>query len=469
MNSRASAFDDGAIAARPARSLSSSRSASQLSVNSVLESLRNVATLSEALRILGASVILASMSVFLLQGWSDGNDIRRYLLLLTQTGMLAAAGFAMSHLVKETKGARLFFGLALVSIPANFTILSALLYSMVQWDGGLTTYPSYAEWRFGDAASIGATAAAAMLVLVPVTCFCFAIMARRSAKPLSMHFLLLNTLLLLPVRDSVAAGSIALIGVAYALLVTNKLTEDNLALKTGEGKFALAILFLPLGIVLFRSMYFYQVDSLMIAMVGMVLFLVARQTSQFPDRSARVAVALEVVSWPLALIIAAATTSALDVSEASGLQAPVFSSVYAALALDIMRRTAHRSLAKAVGVSISIAVALSFMMGIAFWPTAISALLSIAAGVLLLLWGAASRQIVTILAGLITAAAGLLFGFDALVELVFNSSWIDLAIFGACTIVLGSVLDRHGVGIKLRLTRWYQGSREDVQEIALEK
>ena len=469
MNTRASAFDDDRVAARSARPLSSLGPPPQLNINSVLESLRNVATVSEALRILGASVILASMSVFLLQGWSDGNDIRRYLLLLTQTGLLAAAGFAMSHLVKETKGARLFFGLALVSIPANFTILSALLYSMVQWDGGLTTYPSYAEWRIGDAVSIGATAAAAMLVLVPVTCFCFAVMARRSAKPLSIHFLLLNALLLLPVRDSAAAGSIALVGVAYALFVMNKLTEDNLALKTGEGKFALATLFIPLGIVLFRSMYFYQVDSLMIAMVGMALFLIARQTSQFPDRSARLAISLEVVSWPLAVIIAAATTNALDVSGASGVQALVFSSVYAALALDIMRRTAHRSLAKAVGRSIGIAVALSFTIGVAFWPTAIDALLSIAAGILLLLWGAASRQTVTLLAGLITAVAGLSYGFEALVELVFNSSWIELAIFGACAIVLGSVLDRHGVGVKLRLTRWYQGSREDVQENALEK
>ena len=70
-------------------------------VENVLQSLRNFATLSEALRILGASVLLASMSVFLLQGWNEGNDVRRYLLLLTQTGLLTAAGFAMSHGLKE--------------------------------------------------------------------------------------------------------------------------------------------------------------------------------------------------------------------------------------------------------------------------------------------------------------------------------------------------------------------------------
>ena len=65
---------------------------SENKVESILRSVRNFATLSEALRILGATVLLASMSVFLLQGWNEGNDISRYLLLLAQTGLLAAAG-----------------------------------------------------------------------------------------------------------------------------------------------------------------------------------------------------------------------------------------------------------------------------------------------------------------------------------------------------------------------------------------
>ena len=229
-------------------------SRSGFSVEGVMQSLRNFATLSEALRMLGAVVILASMSVFLLQGWSEGNDISRYLLLLTQTGLLAAAGFAMSHLVKETKGARIFFGLTLVSIPANFTILGALLYSVFQWDGGLTTYPGYASWRIEDVASIGVTLGGAMVVLLPVTLICFKIMARHSAKMLSLHFLVVNALLLLPIRSSMAAGTVGLLGVLYALHMIGKLTHSDRALKTGEGKFALATLFIPLGIILFLSL-----------------------------------------------------------------------------------------------------------------------------------------------------------------------------------------------------------------------
>jgi hypothetical protein len=443
-------------------------SRSGFSVEGVMHSVRKFATLSEALRVVGAAVLLASMSVFLLQGWNDGNDIRRYLLLLAQTGLLTAAGFALSHGLKETKGARIFFGLSLVSIPANFTILGALLYSVFQWDGGLSTYPSYATWQIEDIANIGITLGGAMLVLLPVTLFCFAIMARHSAKLLSLHFLLLNALLLLPIRNSMAAGTVALLGVFYALYVVGKLAASDRSLKTGEGKFALATLFIPLGIVLFRSMYFYQVDSLMVAMVSMALFLLARQASLFPDRGERIALLLQVLSVPFALVVALSLTDAIAPALADGLAAPLFASAYAVLALDVLRRTDSRRLGILIGVSISLFVALSFTLSMAMNSSALTALLSIVAGVMLLLWGLAGRKPFASFAGIVTLVAGAWFGFDEIVRLIMSSSWIDLAIFGASAIALGSIVDRHGVAIKLRLVKWFDTVGEQKGKISLE-
>ena len=465
MNTRVAAFEDEVTLKGDHRY---EASPSRFSVEGIMLSLRNVATLSEALRILGAGVILVSMSVFLLQGWSEGNDISRYLMLLAQTGLLGAAGFAMSHLIKETKGARLFFGLALVSIPANFTILGALLYSVFQWDGGLTTYPGYAEWRIDDLANIGITLSAAMVVLVPVTLFCFAVMARHSAKPLSMHFLLLNALLLLPIRSSLAAGTIALAGVFYALFVVNRLTRQNSALNTGEGKFALATLFIPLGIVLFRSMYFYEVDSLMVAMVGTVLFLATRQASLLPERDARLAVLLDLASIPLALIIAIALTAAIGFDYELGLMAASFSMVYTALALDVARRTKANWLAAGSNVSISVFVAGSLSLAIMANPSAAGAVCCLIGGLALFVWGVADRKLMATIAGLITLAAGACFGLEDLMRMVLTSSWIELAIFGASAITLGSLLDRHGVAMKLRVSRWYKNARKEEAPIALE-
>lgn len=451
MNTRvARALDDNYEGRRGPQFIPSN---SRFDIDRIMHSIRNFATLSEALRILGAAVLVASMSLFLMQGWSEGNDIRRYLMLLAQTGLLATAGFALSHGLKEAKGARLFFGLALVSIPANFTILGALLYSVFQWDGALTTYPGYATWQIENVASTGITLAGAMVVLLPVTMFCFAIMARHSAKTLSLHFFALNLMLLLPIRSSFAAGTVALLGTVYALYVVRQAAARDRALKTTEGRFALITLFIPAGIILFRSMYFYQVDSLMVAMLSMAAFLAARQASIFPDRSPRVALALGVLSVPIALTFAFAITDALVSNMSWTLTAPVFSIAYATLALDLLRRAESTRLAAAVGASISALVSASFILGVAIEPGALMAFLGLVVGGLLLMSGVALRHRISSLAGISTVVASGFLGFEALFTLVLTSSWIDLAIFGACAITLGSVLDRHGVAINLYLAR----------------
>ncbi len=466
MNAQAArGFDADYAAEHGRRFLASS---SRFDVDRILQSIRGFATVSEALRILGAAVLLASMSLFLLQGWNDGNDVRRYLMLLTQTGLLTAAGFALSHGLKEAKGARLFFGLALVSIPANFTILGALLYSVFQWDGALTTYPDFATWQIENVAGTGVTLAAAMLVLLPVTLFCFAIMARHSAKALSLHFFALNLMLLLPIRGSLAAGMVALLGTVYALYVARKVIGKDRALRTAEGKFALTTLFIPAGIVLFRSMYFYQVDSLMVAMLSLAAFLAARQASTFPAQSSRIALGLDAISLPVVLTFALAITDAFSPFLPWALDAPLFAAAYAALALDVVRRTRSRRLAKWTGASISLFVSLSFMFSVAADPSALTAILCLAAGTLMLLAGIALSDKSASIAGVVTMIAGVAFGFDPLLSLIVGSSWIDLAVFGACAIATGSVLDRHGVAIRLRLVRWLGAIGARRREIALD-
>jgi hypothetical protein len=87
---------------------------------------------------------------------------------------------------------------------------------------------------------------------------------------------------------------------------------------------------------------------------------------------------------------------------------------------------------------------------------------------MLVLWGAAGRKPIAVFCGVVTSAAGIAFGFDDIVQLVIRSSWIDLAIFGASAIALGSVVDRHGIAIKLRVHKWFNAVGEQQESIALE-
>jgi hypothetical protein len=423
-------------------------------LDQIMNSLRGVAGVSESLRILGAAVLVASMSTFLLQGWNEGNDVGRYLMLLAQTGLLAGAGFALSHGLKEARGARVFFGLTLISIPANFTILGALIYSAFQWDGGLISYPDFAAWQVDTPASIGVTLLGAMIVLVPVTLFSFAVMARHSTKLLSLSFLATNVMLLLPIRDSLAAGSIALLSMFYAMYFAKSATVRDRALKTPEGRFALSMMFIPAAIILVRSMYLYQIDSLMIVMLSLAVFIAARQIAIIPGQSAILRRALEVISIPVAVVFSVAIGATLIEFDSTALILPVCALAYSALAFDVLHRTDSKSLAGFLSASISLSVATSFVWAVALEQSALAAVLCLIAGAVMLFAGVATRNRLASIGGALTVLGGGLVGFEPIAALVSRSGWMELAIFGACTIVVGSVLDRHGMAIKIRVTKW---------------
>ncbi len=433
-------------------------------VDGIMASLRNVASVSEVLRIIGAAVIVASMSLFLLQGWSEGNDISRYLKLLAQTGLLGLGGLALSHGLKEAKGARIFFGLALVSVPANFTILGALIYSVLQLDGGLTAVPGFATWQLGEAANIGLTVAGAFAVLVPVTLFCFAIMARHSARALTLHFVALNLLLLVPVRMSVLAGGIALLGTFYAAWALRRMLRHDAALKTPEGRFSLTALFIPLGIVLFRSLYFYEVEALTIAMLSATVYFALRQVSLFPDRNPRVATLIDVASLPAAIV----TTGSLAAAVGFDIEflAPFTALVFAAFGIDIMRRTPSHVLTGFTSILVNLTLALGFITSVGLEPTVLTAFLAALAGLLLVMTGVWLSVRSAVLAGILILMAAGWFGFVPIAALVVDANWVTLAIIGATTIGLGSLLERHGVAMKIALVRWTEGfnarEREDV-------
>ena len=177
---------------------------------------------------------------------------------------------------------------------------------------------------------------------------------------------------------------------------------------------------------------------------------------------------LVMLSVPFAFIFALALTNALLPSIPWALVAPVFAIAYSGLAADLVRRTENNNLAAAIGVSISLFVAFSFMFCVAAEPAALTAFLGLIAGGLMVMTGIALGNRTAIIAGILTALASLAFGAHSLISLVLASSWIELAVFGACAITLGSILDRHGVAINLRLAAWYGAIGERKEEIALD-
>lgn len=438
--------------------------ASDSPLQSFLRAARKFATVSELMRMVGAGVILVALSVFLLQGWHEGNDVRRYLLLLAQTGLLGAAGLAMSHGLREVRGARVFFGLALVSVPANFAILGALVYSITQWDGGLTTYPAFASWQTAGMASTALTTAVALTLLAPLTLFCFAVFARRSSRSLTLHFLCLNLLLLLPVRSSFFAGALVLAGALYALRAAGSLGAADATLRAAGGRFALGVLCIPLGIVAVRSIYLYDVEPLVVAMLATAVWFGLRQASLIADRDSRIPILLDAVSLPVAALAAVAFAAGLPSALGAEYVAPLAATAFAAFGTDVMQRSLTARLRRGSALLVCSGLACGFVASVLVSPTAVPTILAILAGGLLGCIGIWTGSRAAGASGAVILVAALTCGFGSLVELVVTSSWIALAAAGASIIVLGSMLERHGAYWRHRTVRWlrsrYDGARE---------
>ena len=235
--------------------------------------LTGIATLSEIIRIFGACAVLASMSLFLLEGWNDGNDIQRYFKLLAQTGLLTGAGFALSFFLKENKGARFFFGLSLASVVSSFTILGSLIYSLFQWDGQLIEYPEMLTWHAIDLATFMPICAGAIGLLSLLTSFSFRVFSRNIAGSLTLNFLLMNSLLLIPVRGSLSISVLATVAFWVCSMTVKRLNRKEKINFTNETKFSLGLLFLPCVIIIARALSLYSVDEVMlITLCGLAYF-----------------------------------------------------------------------------------------------------------------------------------------------------------------------------------------------------
>jgi len=416
---------------------------------SLFEKLSHITSISQIVRTFGACAVIASMSLFMLQGWSEGNDITRYLKLLGQTGLLTVVGMLLSFVIKEYKGARVFFGLSLISVVANFTILGALTYSITQWDGLLTDYPSMMKWVVVDPTTFSAVFAGATLLLALVTRFSFSIFARHVAGRLTISFMAMCALLLLPVRSSLIVCLIAGLSIWAATLIVKRLSAEEKLVMTPEAKAAMATLFLPALIMLARAISLYKIDEVMLAgLSGLAYFGLRSLLASFTTQSLNTRL-LEVIQYGVGLVLATTTLSLLP-NGLSSYFAVIFAVLLAGLIFDQVRQS------KAAGwsswmVNFTAFVLVFSYLWLAIFDGSLAWQLSslIASGLMLTLsWLTSTkvhnRQIIN-LAGVIGLLASGLMLCTRLIELVNLSNWMLIGSAGVLLIVGASLYERYGL------------------------
>ena len=400
------------------------------------------------LRGLGAIALLASVSIYLYQGFGQGSDISRYLILLAHTVGLAGVGLACSGWLKEQKGARLLLMLTLVFVSANFAIIAAFLYSII--GAPVTELHGSITWVANYSVKTAMLIVSALVVLVPLIFFGFKVIARRSALRFSLVFVVGNLLLLLPSRNEVFMGAIALLllaGVTYHIVKASFL---DVTLKTREGFIAKVILFVPLMILLGRNM-FHSVGAIMPLIISVSLLLAARQCSNSLGVKSALRALLESMSIlpVLGIAMSSAALVGSELNASLSFIVFIFSIVSSALLFELsLRASSGRHIYGALATLLTtVLVGGNLLLSLDF-SSSIYCLIS---GSALIAFAIFSERRYVLIAGTVLALSGLGYSLISVIDGFEFNHWFGLAGLGVLAIVLGSLVEKYGAAIKARV------------------
>ncbi len=414
---------------------------------------RNFSTL---MRLFGACAVIASMSLFLIEGWTDGNDLSRFLKLLAQTGLITGAGIFLSSVVKEAKGARVFFGLGLLSAVANFTILGALTYSVFQFDNGLTDYAPMLQWQAVSLTKLLPLAIGGIALMALLARFSFSIFARNAAGQLTVTFLALNFLLLIPAREALYVSVIAAIALLVATKTALKMAKGKVLPMTAEAKFALASLFVPGLIIVCRALGLYAVNDLVLLTLFSVSYYALRSANLLTTNIT--AIKLLGIGQLFAAIGAAFSLAAIMPHSLEWLSLLAFScSITAAIADYLTQQLKHNEGQINLPLLVLLLTLGLMIMNIAYSLTSFTFALKAAAvvnmGILFAMFTYLRTKAPQTSDSQVLAAIGLAITTAMFViktvSLLNVGMWAVVGGIGIALILLGSLYERYGLRIKL--------------------
>lgn len=214
--------------------------------------------LAQLLRFVGAMILVAAASVFLVQNWGRGNDISRYTMLLGYTGLMTVSAFLCGLKIRESKGARTLLGLVSLIMPVHFAVLGGLLYSRFPLDRTFITYEPLTRWVAPSSSAAVLTVLCAVPVLAGLIFISLSALTRANARMLTVLYLSCNATLLLPFRSANVTAWLTIGMLAGIILTMRRSLRRELVMETFEGYWVRGILWLPALLFLGRQYYLYS-------------------------------------------------------------------------------------------------------------------------------------------------------------------------------------------------------------------
>lgn len=400
---------------------------------------RTAAT-SRVLRGFGGLTLLAAVATVMFQHWEGATDVFKYLVLLGVTATLPVVALMSGIGLREGRGARTLFGLALTVVPAHFSILGGIVYS--QWIASdvAATMPGPLVWAATDPMTAGWVVGLGLLVLVPLTFVSFTVLARSRRRTLTAIFLAANGALLIPFREPWFVGVVAS-ALAVAVIVTERRHLSSApALRTLDGLWARALLPVPLVIVMARQLALYgyssELGTVLFAITALAMVSVADGLA--PDRAAalrRSALAPAALAWCNAHAVLAEYVTLAPSDLLLVLSLP-FALLLAGVSLrgGAIAPFYRRSALAVAGLGVTVAMLLE--------PTPQASILAIAVGTLYVGYGSVQqRPTLTVLGG-VGAIGALVVHIARAMHGAPWLGWVGLAALGVTIIIGASALER---------------------------
>ncbi len=420
-----------------------------------------MSTMTKLVRMVGAGLLVVSASTFMIQQWDLGNDLVRYLVLLGHTSVLAAAGFFCGIKIKESRGARTFLGLVLVSIPVHFAVLGGLVYSQFSLDGVSEQVQQHVMWTASSPGEALGLVGLGLAVLLPICMVAMATFARPYMKQLTASYLAMNLALLVPVRGADAVGLLVAAAVVVFCVFQRALFFDKPLLRNLEGRFVRLMLLAPVCVIIGRSIYLYELSGFCIGCLFMSISSLAfffAPRFELRERSVRVLQGLSTI--PAAIgwcLIAHDLISSFDIPFAMQIPSitlPI-SSMLVAMSFHAKESALLYRRIAALMAMVPLCINLIAFSGI--WVS----LVCLAVGIVTLVYGVYIQQKLVALVGGTGLAFGVLYHLSNMIHVETLSHWAVLSVIGICLIIGTSVFERRSsnavrylAAVRTKLSAW---------------
>jgi hypothetical protein len=291
-------------------------------------------------------------------------------------------------------------------------------------------------------------------VLGAVTAVAFVALCRARAALLGAAYLAGNALLLVPTRDPEVVAALAGAGIAALAALEWCIARRDVGLRTLEGGFVRAMVWVPPGIVLVRSALHYDLSALYGAVATAAIALALTAAAGIARLPEIVRAGLRGGALAALGLASGFVTWALEGTLPGSALLPLGGVVFAASATGLSLAAGGEAWGVAYRRASAWVLLGAMGLDLVWHPGVVAAVACLVTSVAALSYGFLTRRRVIVLAGAAGAALSLIVHLRAAIDLYAFSHWGSLALVGIAVILAATFVERKGAALAAGFHAW---------------